>query len=355
MFHASKSCLQLFGFAAAIIVGSGLSGAVAVGQAAPAELSRDCSAYESISLPAEAEKVPVPKKAPGRASYRSYRGIGRPVNYAEARACAWQERRSQQADLGQNPKEPIAWVVGGSLILADLYFNGAGVKRDLPLAMHFACEFEEGAAELAVSVIEKREGQSRPHEPFELCDDAETTFTMNFCSGYASEIADDRRARYFKSLESSMTTEQKATYEKLLGAQKAYVEVHASEVDQGGTIRTMRTIGSQNILKDQFRVELVHFERGKWPNLTATQIASADAQMQRAYAMKLKNLHAQSKEEIDESGVTAENLSKVESAWETYRSAWGTFARLRYPAEADAICAAITFDRYRLLLTMGDD
>src|ERR1039457_7040492 len=106
MFHASKSCLQLFGFAAAIIVGSGLSGAVAVGQAAPAELSRDCSAYESISLPAEAEKVPVPKTAPGGASYRSYRGIRRPVNYAEARVClagaAFTAGRSRTKSEGTN-------------------------------------------------------------------------------------------------------------------------------------------------------------------------------------------------------------------------------------------------------------
>jgi hypothetical protein len=44
--------------------------------------------------------------------------------------------------------EPIVWAVGGSLILADIHFNGAGVKHNIPLAMRFACESEEGMAKL---------------------------------------------------------------------------------------------------------------------------------------------------------------------------------------------------------------
>ena len=73
---------------------------------------------------------------------------------------------------------------------------------------------------------------------------------MNFCSSYASEIEDDRRSRYYNSLKSSMTAEQQAGFEKLLAAQNAYTEAHAFEVDQGGTIRGIRTLGSQGILKD---------------------------------------------------------------------------------------------------------
>ena len=143
-------CTQLFGLTTAILVGNCALATAADGQTTPGELPADCSAYASIPLPAEAEKAPVPKTFPACASYRSYRGIGRPVNYSEARACAWQERLAQKADLGQNREEPTAWVVGGSLILADIYFNGAGVKRNIPLAMRFACESEEGMATLAL-------------------------------------------------------------------------------------------------------------------------------------------------------------------------------------------------------------
>jgi uncharacterized protein YecT (DUF1311 family) len=350
MFRTPHLFTQLFGFTAAILLGN--HAITAGGQTRPADLSADCSAYASIPLPAEAEKTPVPKTPPACASYRSYRGVGRPVNYSDARACAWQERLAQKAGLGQNQDKPIAWVVGGSLILADIYFNGAGVKRNIPLAMRFACESEEGMARLALPDIAKLNGSPRAGGPFEFCDYAVTTFTMNFCNGYESEIQDDHRNHYYHSLLSSMTLEQQAAFEKLLAARSAYIEAHASEVDQGGTIRAIRTIGSEGILKDLFHTEVVHFEHKKWPVLSGNQIRTADALLRREYAKKLQQLRTQTKESIDEGAVTAEHVSSVEETWEKYRDAWVSFARLRYPHAVAAIRAEITLDRYRLLKTI---
>ncbi len=318
---------QLFGLATAIFVGACALATSAIGQPTSAELRADCSAYASIPLPTEAEKAAVPRTPPACASYRSYRGIGRKVNYSEARACAWQERLAQKADLGQNQKEPTAWIVGGSLILADIYFNGAGVKRDIPLAMRFACEFEENMATLAVPEIEKMKDAPQAQGPLEFCDYAASTFTMNFCIGYASEIEDNHRNRYYNSLKSSMTTEQQAAFEKLLVAQNAYIEAHASEVDQDGTIRVLRTVGSQGILKDLFHTEVVHFERRKWPVLSDNQITMADALLHREYVKKLQQLRTQTKESVDQGAVTVGNLSSVEETWQTYRDAWDAFAR----------------------------
>ena len=345
-------CRQFVRFTAAILAGGCALVASALGQTKSAETPADCSAYASIPLPAEAEKDPVPKTPPACASYRSYRGIGRPINYSEARACAWQERLAQKADLGQNQKEGTAWVVGGSLILADIYFNGAGVKRDIPLAMRFACESEEAMATLALPDIAKLNGSLRAGGPFEFCDYAATTFTMNFCTGYESQIEDDSGSRYYNSLKSSMTPEQQAAFEKLLAAQTAYIKAHASEVNQGGTIRVVRTSSSQGILKDLFHAEVVHFERKKWPVLSDNQITNADARLHREYVKTLQQLRTQTKESIDEGAVTADQLSGVEETWQTYRDAWVAFARLRYPAAVAAIRAEITVDRYRSLKTI---
>ena len=324
----------------------------AVGQTTSAELAADCSAYASIPLPVEADKIAVPETPPACASYRFYRGIGRPVNYSEARACAWQERLAQKADLGQNQMEPTAWIVGGSLILADIYLNGAGVKRDIPLAMRFACESEEGMAMLALPDIAKLNGSRRSNGPFEFCHYAASTFMMNFCSSYASEIEDDRRSRYYNSLKASMAPEQRAAFEKLLAAQNAYTKAHAFEVYQGGTIRNIRTVGSQGILKDLFHTEVVHFERAKWPSLSSNEITMADAWLNREYVEKLQQLRAHTQESIDDGAVTASNLSIVEETWQTYRDAWVAFARLRYPAAVALIRTQITLDRYRLLKTI---
>lgn len=327
--------------------------AIAVhGQSKPVELPADCSAYASIPLPAEAAHAPVPKSPPGCASYRSYRGIGRPRNYAVARACAWQERLAQKAHLGQNEDQPIAWIVGGSLVLADIYINGAGVSRDIPLAMRFACEFEEGLAKLALSDVAKLRDSPRPQAPFEFCEYAATTFTMNFCSRYSSEIEDDRRSRFFLSLESRMTPDQQVAFRKLLAAQDAYIKAHAREVDQGGSIRNLRTAGSQGILKDLFRSDVVRFERRSWPKLSVSQTTSADTLLEREFANALQRSRKQTKEAIEQGAVSADNLTAVEETWQIYRDGWVGFARLRYPGAVALIRAKITLDRVRLLKTI---
>lgn len=315
------------------------------------DLPEDCAAYTSVPLPAEAQGMVAPKAAPACASYRSYRGIGRPVNYAAARACAWQERLAQKADLGQNQNEALAWVVGGSLILADIYANGAGVARDLPLAMRFACESEAQTAQLALPEMKKLEAGSHASKPFELCSYAATTFSENFCMGYEEEKADDDRERYYRSLKRLMTAEQKTAFDALLSARKAYIAKHAKEVDQSGTIHTIRTMGSQEILEDLFRVEVVHFERKKLPALTTKQRNSADGALQRQYQTALLKLNSQT-HETWEGAVTAKQLASVQPVWEKYRDAWVAFAKVRYPDAVDAIRAQITLDRYRWLKTM---
>ncbi|WP_263416913.1 lysozyme inhibitor LprI family protein [Terriglobus albidus] len=346
----AHSCWKkFFGLATATLMAN--CAFAALGQTVPAGQPGDCAAYASVPLPAEAEKATGPKVFPACASYRSYRGIGRAVNYADARACAWQERLAQKAKLGQNPDQPTSWVVGGSLILADLYVNGAGVPRNVPLAMRLACEAEESMAMSAMPEVEKPTSGS--HEPFEFCDYAATTLSATFCSDYASEIKDERRGRYENALKSSMVAEQQAAFTKLLAARDAYLNAHAYEVNQEGSSRNLRALRSQEILSHLFQAELTRYERKQWPALSANQIATSDGLLQREYAKKVQSLRTQTKDEIYEGSVTIDGLSNAEKAWEAYRDAWVAFARVRYPGAVDAIRAQITLDRYRLVKTIS--
>ena len=102
---------QSLGLVTAVVMASFAVAIAAIGQDTSAELPAKCSNYSSLPLPAEAERAPVPNTTPACDSYRSYRGIGRPVNYGEARACAWRERLAQKAQIGQPP------VVGGRSFL----------------------------------------------------------------------------------------------------------------------------------------------------------------------------------------------------------------------------------------------
>jgi hypothetical protein len=79
--------------------------------------------------------------------------------------------------------------------------------------MRFACESEDGMARLALPDIVKLNGSLPAKGPFEFCDYAASTITMNFCSGYASEIEDDRISRYYNFLKSSMTPKQRTAFE----------------------------------------------------------------------------------------------------------------------------------------------
>lgn len=325
---------------------------IAFGQSSDEKWGEKCAPYASVPLPSEAENVPTPKESPACASYKSYRGIGRPVNYADARACAWRERVARKANLGQNEKEPTAWVVGGSLILADIYYNGAGVKRNVPLAMRFACEFEESSAELAMDDLTKSVGQAYAHTPFEFCDYAATTFSENFCSSYENEIDDDRRRRFYNSLKSSMNKEQLQAYDRLLSAESKYIDEHAREVYQGGTIRDIRTMGSQKILEDLFHTEVVNFERKRWPVLSQKQIAGADALLGHEYAKAVQRIKAQPEDDTDDGLISVDDLAKAEATWKSYRDAWVEFARVRYPTEVDAIRAEVTLRRYHLVKTI---
>jgi uncharacterized protein YecT (DUF1311 family) len=207
-------------------------------------------------------------------------------------------------------------------------------------------------AELALPEIAKLKSPPLRGEPFEFCEYAATTITMNFCSSYASKIEDERRSGFYESLKSSMTQKQRVAFERLLAAKDAYIEAHAFEVDQGGSIRGVRTIGSQNILKRLFHKELVRFERKKWPVISANQIQRADGLLQREYEKTIQRLRKRSKEEIDQGAVSAEHVFAVQQVWGAYRDAWVQFARVLYPAAVDAIRAQITLDRYRLLKTM---
>jgi hypothetical protein len=265
--------------------------------------------------------------------------------------CAWKERAAEKAGLGQNPKEPVAWVVGGSLILADIYYNGAGVRKDVPLAMRLACELQDGAGQYALEHLAKEPSHGQ-EKRFEFCDYSFPTVSANFCMEYSSEIEDEHRNRYYQSLKASMTAEQSDAFDKLLSAKKVYVKAHAYEVYQGGTMRNIRTMTSQKILEDLFLSEVVRFEKKEWPKLSSSHIAKAGSLASQQYAKTGQELRKQTREQIEEGAVTASDFAKAETAWEAYRDAWAEFAHQRYPSAEAAIVAQIEMDRYRLLRTI---
>jgi len=315
----------------------------ALGQSATTPLPKSCKQVSAISLPAEAATLGAVKQSPDCASYKWYRGIGREQNLSLARQCAWTERAAQLANLPQNPNEPTAWVVGGGLILADIYWNGAGVDQNRPLAIQLICENDAELANLALDELRKNPKLATTTRAFEFCDYATTTFTMGFCTGYKSEIQQSKSADFERTLAAKMSPSAQAAFAKLQAARDAYITAHASEVDQGGSIRAMRTLSSQQMLRDQFHADLLHFENA---TTSPKSTKDFDALLAQSLAEKSKALAAQTEESIGQGAVTSDGLQQAQSAWELYRTAWLNFAQQRYPAKLEAVRQQITKERY---------
>lgn len=316
--------------------------------------AQQCQSVTSLPLPQEAD-VSKPIVFPACEAYKSYAGIGRPVNYAAARACAWKERAAQQANLPQNQEASIAWAIGGDLILVNLYANGLGVPRNAPLALHLACEENSGIAGDTISDLDKFSKTTQlSAKRFDVCDFAYSTFDMNFCVSYQNEIAAERRSRAIRRLSAQWTPEQKSAFAKVEATEREYVSAHSYELDQGGSIHNLRDMGSAEIMHNNFLLDLRQFERGNTPK--KIDAAKAENAMTKQYETNLTAAQAPVTSSTSATDVTSEGVAKVQTAWTHYRHTWLAFAALRYPSvPATTFRAYFAEERLRLLAAMRNE
>ena len=303
-----------------------------------------CTGYLKTPLPAEALSVPAQKAWPDCASIRSYSGIGRKVDYVAARQCAWRERLAQQADL--EPRYTAESVFGGSAILMVLYANGDGVDQNKPLAMRFACESElEDQGRDAILAL-----PDEPHvsqKKFVYCDEAFTTFEMNFCAAYQDEITAQKRQDQLDALSSHWPQADRDAFAALEKVSEDYVQAHgAGEVYQGGTIRDLRTDGVEEHQRDEFLAAVRKFESGKFPAGTETDAQKADADLNVTYKQALALAAKQNFAEAA-GDIRPEGIQKAERAWLKYRDGWVAFVKVHYPqTSSSSWLTLLTRNRY---------
>ena len=289
-----------------------------------------CEKWNSVPLPADASGIPEPKSFPRCDSYKLYSGIGGKVDFVAARKCAWSERLATEAGLRQTSGDPIPWAIGGSIILTELYANGEGVQKNIPLALRLACEANGDEGKELEDLLKRMEQPNATK--FSYCDHAYDTFTMNFCAAYTSEIEDDKRAQAISRLSSNWTQAQKSTF---ADAQKAFEEyvttVGRRETYLGGTIRNIRVDGVEQELKQAFFDELLKFEHGDLPHGSSPDYQHADSDLNTVYR---KVLDAAKSPEYpsDDGEIQPGGIHDTERSWLHYRDAWIAFAQLRYPS-----------------------
>ena len=315
---------------------------VAVPVSAPGQLDRadkatqaKCAQYRNTALPQEAIAIPAPKQFPECKSYRLYPGIGTKVDFAAARTCAWSERLATQAGL--EPRYSIASVFGGSAMLTQLYANGEGVTKDLPLALRFACEAEGSPAEISgrIKDLEDRLNHDGAADTrFQFCDDITSGFMMGFCTAYTSERQDQDRTATTEEISRYWTAAQKSAFHLLLAAKEKYAEAHArGEVDLSGTARAMNQIEEENGIRDNFLAALKSFEDGALPKASPAEATETDVQLNREYRTVMDDAETH---KSDYGAIRPEGVRIAERAWLEYRKAWLAFGKVRYPSVSES-------------------
>jgi uncharacterized protein YecT (DUF1311 family) len=292
-----------------------------------AQIKAKCEKYLLTPLPAEATAVAAPKKWPECDSYKSYSGIGTKVDYVAARRCAWAERLAFQADL--EPRYTVASIVGGSAMLSVLFANGEGVEQNLLLAGRFACEAGIGHGLKDIEAVPSNPIQAG--KKFKYCGEAYTTFEMNYCAAYDSEIAAQKREDVLASFSSRWPKDQQEAFKLLEHVKENYVEAHGrGETYMGGTIRALRENGVEERQRDKFLAAVQAFEGGHLPHGSASDYAKADAALNLLYRKAVAVAEAHKLE--DEGAIQPEGIRNAERAWLKYRDEWVAFAKLHYPA-----------------------
>lgn len=275
----------------------------------------------------------------GCSSEALYYGIGAPADPAKARQCAFLEREKDGPDGGS--------AFSGEMMLMTIYANGRGAKRDLDLAMHYACQIEGATAEMQGRIQHMAELKAKGPEkqPFDYCSDITSGLAEGYCASHEADLAKAGREARLKALTARWSGPERAALLRLQAAEKGFVDGLDGEVDMSGTARAAMQIAAEEAQETAFLEMLTAIGEGKVPASNAAQAKAADAELNAAYAkvMAMKNTAGWGT-------VTKADIRKAQRTWIAYRDAWLAFARVKAPSvSADSILAWVTGRRTKML------
>jgi uncharacterized protein YecT (DUF1311 family) len=266
-----------------------------------------------------------PASQPACEAMDAYYGIGTPVDYARARACAY---RGSDAD-----------------VLAMLYANGQGVKRDFGVARKAVCDAGGAPAEISgrldhLARMEQAVRDGTAPESFDFCDDITSGMMQGYCTKIAARQAGQKREAMQAALVAGWPAAHQAAYVPLRQAQAAFRKARDGEVDLSGTARAAMVIDEEEAVENAFSGLLARAEAGRLAAVAPGRARAADAALNATW----KRLQATPDPEFDT--VKLVDIVKAQRAWLKYRDAWIAFGRVRYPAlPADAWIATLTEQR----------
>ncbi len=226
-------------------------------------------------------------------------------------------------------------------VLAMLYANGLGVKRDLALATHYACSTAAAQAETRHRVMHLStlpEGAR-----FDHCDDITSGMMGGVCAAIDAGRAAKIRTAFLTRVRRGLPAQHTAAFDRLVSASTVFAKSHAEEeTPLGGTGYAGFVIAAQARENEWLREHLAAFEKNHVELSLQPGIPSDDAELNRIYGELVKSDRADR--------VPASAIRSTQRRWLAYRDAWLAFAALRYPQlPADTLKASLTQWRIKQL------
>ena len=328
---------------------------------AHAAAQRVCRRSEAVPIPRA--DLPTAAQLPELASCNSaalYYGFAGKPDYVRARECAYLERA-----LGdRNP-------MSGSAVLAMIYANGLGARRNSPLATKFACEAGGAPDEIngRINHLQDLAASRLPPQPrFDFCDDITSGYMTGVCASVAAGMLEARRKIAIERIGSRDTPAEKAQFIALQYVARTYFNVHeGEEVDAAGSDGRAFEIDDFEHSEKIFMDDIQALDANKVPAVNVAGEKHADARLEAIYHRVLANPSLRPARpdpllpnvQMTEMGtITREGIRVDQALWLSYRDAWVHFAAAVRPAlPRSAVRAWITNQRIndlRCLLAFHD-
>lgn len=274
-----------------------------------------------------------------------YYGIGQNQNYVKARYCAYLQRPTLRNGNGFGYPD-----FAGQSILMMLYANGLGVKRNIPLAIKFACETAGAPAEIDGRVCELKQMQKKHYSGhnFDFCDDATSGDTAGGCelrTSWRQQTLINPLLSYLNRLNPSVT---KAFKNLRKAARKFFKEQAWNEQDMTGTLRDVFYLQQYDLDRKMFAGDVLLVDSGMSPNVNAKHLKEANLKLQKLYrtiAVVFRNHKSYTvgvpfqekggkvkviKVTVPYRGtITLKGIRKSEISWINYKNAWEHFLTVR--------------------------
>lgn len=262
---------------------------------------------------------------------------GRPVDLRAARYCAYTARDAKGTEQGDMDLENIP----GNAGLAMIYAGGKGVAPNIPLAERFACDIQGGwddGTEVA-KMLEAKRREGATKVDFDICENPTGRQLNYICILRDQDRVADKVALAEKPFNAG-TAQQRAAFQRLLAARKAYLDALSAEEPTGTVGRAQEAMRDGIDIDDAWAQTLNRLAAGKLPHYTAADFRKADADLNVNYRAALESTANCN----DDDCLKTEQLRQIERTWIAYRDAWVAYAGLRWPS--------IPADSWRTWLTL---